>query len=124
MNRFKEIQDIIIKNELVKFFFEYYNYDKEAYLYIFNKEGDFEFEDTDQVLIYLEKFLNLSNFEVVESTCNSDTMYCVVYFKDDNIYVKLKGEYDSYGNYDHDYFNDKNHIIEVKPKKIEVIIYE
>ena len=51
-------------------------------------------------------------------------MYCIVHFKDDNIYVKLKGEYDSYGNYNHDYYNDINYITEVKPKKVEVVIYE
>lgn len=124
MNRFEEIRDIIVENELVQFFFEYYEDESEAYFHVENKKESFEFENIDQTLIYLDKFLNLSNFEVVEATCNSDTMYCIVHFKDDNIYVKLKGEYDSYGNYNHDYYNDINYITEVKPKKVEVVIYE
>ena len=124
MSRFKEIQDTIVKNNLVQFFFKYYEDESEAYFHVENKEVDFEFENIDQTLIYLERFLNLSNFEVVESVCNSDTMYCIVHFKDDNIYVKLEGEYDSYGNYNHDYFNDKARITEVKPQKVEVVIYE
>lgn len=124
MNRFEEIRNTIIENNLVQFFFEYYSDETESYFHIENTNVDFELENIDQALIYLERFLNLEDFEIVDYECNSDIMYCVVHFKKDNMYIKLEGEYDSYGQYNHDYFNKKSRINQVFPKTIEKIIYE
>lgn len=65
--------------------------------------------------------LGLPTFEQVEWVCNSDEMYCVIHFKDDNIYLKLTGEYDSYGECEHDY---NNGIKEVFPKEVTITKYE
>jgi len=69
---------------------------------------------------YMES-LNLVNFEFVEGVCNSDELYQIVYFKDQNVYIKITGTYDSYDGYDHDY-DDK--VIEVFPKQKQIIVYE
>ena len=84
------------------------------------KEYD-KYLDFDKILIDLK----LNNVESVNSVYNSDELYNIVYFKDYNIYIKFIGEYDSYGNYDHD-FTESNwaKMKEVFPKIIEQTIYE
>ena len=64
--------------------------------------------------------LKLDNVESVDSCCNSDELYNVVYFKDYNIYLEFTGEYDSYGSGDHNYDGS---IREVFPKEVTVIQY-
>lgn len=69
---------------------------------------------------YIES-LNLRNFEFVDGVCNSDELYQIVYFKDQNVYIKITGTYDSYGEYDHEYDDE---VIEVFPKQKTITYYE
>ncbi len=59
--------------------------------------------------------------ELLDAVCNSDEMYCVVWFKESNVFLKLTGEYDSYGDGNHDYDEE---VTQVFPKEITKIIYE
>lgn len=80
---------------------------------------DTEFESEDELYKKFEE-LELGEMEEMESVCNSDEMYCVINFKDHGIYLKLSGEYDSYGQYEHDYDCG---IVEVKPETKTVTVY-
>lgn len=80
------------------------------------QEQIFNYED------YSEEITEeLGEFEIKESICNSDEMYIIIYFIKPNIYLKLTGEYDSYGGGEHYYYGS---IREVKPKEVQKIIYE
>lgn len=59
--------------------------------------------------------------KLLEGVCNSDEMYAIVWFKQSNVFLKLTGEYDSYGGGDHYY--DKE-VTQVFPKEITKTIYE
>lgn len=65
--------------------------------------------------------LGLPNYEQVEFVCNSDEMYCIIYFKDDDIYIKITGTYDSYGDGEHDYDDS---VTQVFPKQVTITKYE
>ncbi len=67
------------------------------------------------------KELGFGEMEQKSSVCNSDEMNVVIHFKDHNIYLMLTGEYDSYGEYNHDYDNG---IKEVFPKTQTLTVYE
>ena len=85
--------------------------------------GDYEeeqFEEIDDIDKYLND-LGLKNFENIDHVCNSDELYLIIHFKDDDIYLKISGEYDSYGNGDH-YFNDS--VKQVFPKQVTITKYE
>lgn len=70
----------------------------------------------------VSKFVDFpKDYEQVDYVCNSDEMYCVIHFTEEDIYLKLTGEYDSYGQCDHDYDNG---IKEVKPKQQLITVYE
>lgn len=79
------------------------------------------FTDDDHIFSYLKGKFEFEEFERIEQVCNSDEMYTVIYFKESDIYLKLIGEYDSYGNNDHNYTRG---IIEVKPISKTIIAYE
>lgn len=64
--------------------------------------------------------LGLPSFEQLDYVCNSDEMYCIIHFKDEDIYLKFTGEYDSYGGGDH-YYNDE--IKQVFPKQVTITQY-
>lgn len=64
--------------------------------------------------------LGIKNFDILEKVCNSDEMYTIVHFKDEDIYLKFTGEYDSYGGGDH-YYNDE--IKQVFPKQVTITQY-
>lgn len=109
---FKEISEIIKEYDLYKYLFAEDDYYLED-LIIKGKE------DEENV----EKALKEIGFDYiqVDYVCNTDEMFCVIYFKDSDIYIKLTGEYDSYGQYDHEYHRK---ITQVFPKEIKKIIYE
>jgi len=83
------------------------------------QRGLMDYENTEETAEKLES-LGVVNFEEVDSVCNSDEMYTIIHFKNDNIFLKLKGEYDSYGECQHDYDCG---IEEVFPKTIQQTIY-
>lgn len=107
----KDICKIIMDNSLQKAFAR----EEDWVDYIeYNEE---EFKSPEE---YMES-LNLRNFEFVEGVCNSDELYQIVYFKDQNVYIKITGTYDSYGNYDHEYDDE---VTEVFPKQKTITYYE
>lgn len=79
-----------------------------------------DFTSEEECYQYLAS-LGLVSFESVDWVCNSDEMYCVIHFKSDNIYLKIIGEYDSYGANNHWY---NKQIEQVFPKQITKTIYE
>lgn len=75
---------------------------------------------------YSDKFIkenepDLEDFEVMDRVCNSDEMYVVVHFKESDIYVRVSGEYDSYGSGNHDYMSYANQVF---PKEKTITVYE
>lgn len=63
----------------------------------------------------------LGKVELKDYTCNSDEMYSVIHLEDHNVFLKLEGEYDSYGGGEHDYYQGIN---EVKPEQQTITIYK
>lgn len=114
MKTAKELIKIIIKNNLQKGLFNV-DYIVE---YLENLDGEY-FDTSDECLDYL-KSLGLDNFEQLMCVSNTDEMYSIIHFKNDDIYLKLIGEYDSYGEFDHDYERD---IIQVFPKQVTITQY-
>lgn len=96
---------------------------------LFNLEYISEsFEDNDE-LCHLDtnekcfehlKELGLDNMKEIDGVCNSDEMYVIIHFQNENIYLKLSGEYDSYGGGEHWY---EGAIKEVFPKEVTQTIY-
>jgi hypothetical protein len=112
---FEQISEIIKKYDLFQYLF---NQDEDEYLL----EDKFE-ENELNGLTGKEflKSLNFDNYEQVDYVCNTDEMFTIIYFKDSDIYIKLTGEYDSYGQYNHEYDDE---IEQVFPKQITKTIYE
>lgn len=96
---------VIIDNNLVRGFFE----------------RDFDYIDASQGMYEFLATLGIKNFEIVDERIDSSEFWAIIYFKDEDIYLKITGEYDSYGNGYHQYYS---YITEVRPKVVEKIIYE
>ena len=110
---FKEISEIIKKYDLFEYLFS-----QDEYL-LEDKFDENELNGlTEKEFL---KSLNFDNYEQVDYVCNTDEMYTVIYFKDFDIYIKLTGEYDSYGQYEHEYDDEINQVF---PKQITKTIYE
>jgi uncharacterized protein YuzB (UPF0349 family) len=90
----------------------------EELLEIIHMDGVLDKEDCNSLR---KDFPNLSEFEIVESQCNSDVMYLIFHFVEENIYIKVSGEYDSYGNSGHEFLKG---IYQVFPKEITKTIYQ
>lgn len=121
----KEIIKIIRDNNLQKLLC---NIDDPYYCIDILEENDLIDEETYEKIEnyeeYLNKFLSnlkLTNFEDVESVCNSDDLYTIIHFKNDDIYIKITGTYDSYGNGEHDYDDS---VTQVFPKQVTITKYE
>lgn len=109
---FEEIREIIKEYDLYKYLFEEDDYYLED-LIIKGKEDE---ENVKKAL----KEIGF-DYRQVDYVCNTDEMFVVLYFENSNIYVRLTGEYDSYGQYDHEYHRK---ITQVFPKEIKKTIYE
>lgn len=112
---YEEICQIIKDRNLYKYLF----HEDDCYLTDENGNDDLDKNEIEKVEQELATS-NFTNYEQVDYVCNSDDMYCVIHFKTPDIYVKLTGEYDSYGGYDHEYNHE---ITQVFPKEITKIIY-
>lgn len=114
-----EIIETIQKENLLEFFFEldgefFEKYDR----YLDEDETDLiNTEEKEEK--YLKK-LGLQNYEDKGGRCDTSQFWNVVYFPDYDVYIKISGWYDSYGNYEHGY----NKIEEVKPKQVTTTIYQ
>jgi hypothetical protein len=84
---------------------------------IFN-DGDNEDDNEELYNKYNELALK---YDVIDYTCNSDELYMILYFKEIDIYLKLTGEYDSYGEGQH-YYNDE--VKQVYPEQKTIIVYK
>ena len=117
-----ELIKIIKDNNLQEFLFTNEIDDVyEQFLDITELEDD-EVDNYDLLVeAVLDKIGFPKNYKQVDYTCNSDEMFCVIHFTEEDIYLKLTGEYDSYGQCEHDYDNG---IQEVKPKQKLITVYE
>lgn len=87
--------------------------------------GDYEIIDTeDKKVTEVFDELGIGKIKSVESECNSDELFNVVYFEDHNIYIKFIGEYDSYGSGDHYYDSCGGSPKQVFPKEVTKTIYK
>ena len=101
---------IIKDNELLEFLFHVGNgWCKLDY----NEE---EFKDPKEYL----SSLGLNDYKQIESREDTSEFWSIIHFKNEDIYLKINGEYDSYGQEEHYYHS----VTEVLPKEITTIIYE
>lgn len=63
----------------------------------------------------------LGKITLKDWVCNSDDMFSVIHLEDHNVFLMIKGEYDSYGGEQHDYMRG---ISEVKPEQKTITIYK
>lgn len=113
---YKKIKSIITDNNLQKMLFNLDNLEDCRKL---DDDSDW-YESADQALEDLAK-LGLKNMELVDNRTNNEEFYSIIHFKDEDIYIEISGEYDSYGIGNH-YYNDE--IRQVFPKQITTTIYE
>ncbi len=113
----KQIIETIQENDLMQFFFELETeYLTPDYSYETNDGDELE---TDEDVVNFLTVLGLNKYENKGGRYDTSEFWNVVYFPDYDIYLKISGWYDSYGNSDHSYED----IIEVKPKEITKTIY-
>ncbi len=84
-----------------------------------------EYEDrledfNDDEKLYLESLGMPTEYKEVDGRCDTSEFWTVVHFPVEDIYIKITGEYDSYGQYDH-YYNEK--VTQVFPKKVTTTVY-
>ena len=84
-------------------------------------DADEYFEDYSELTKEEATELGIKNYEVVDNRCDTSEFWSILHFKDYNVFIKLTGEYDSYGQYEHEY-DDEVH--EVFPKQITKTVYE
>lgn len=111
MKTAQELIDIINKNDLLKPLFDDDFYDVE----LEDEEGN----GIENVEEYIKTSV-LGELEYKDSRQDTSEFWQVIYFKDHDIYLRIDGVYDSYGQYEHEY----NSVKEVKPKEIQTVIYE
>jgi len=115
----KKLIEIIEENYLLEFFFEC-----ERGL-LWEKEDEYDDEDKRGINSLEDEVkwltnLGLNNFEDKGGRADTSQFWSIVYFKDYDVYLKISGTYDSYGEYEHEYDTIK----EVKPKQVTETIYE
>lgn len=79
------------------------------------------FDEYNKKYLTHEQIKFLGTYEIVDSVCNSDEMYVVIKFKDHKCFIRIEGEYDSYGGGEHFY---QGEITQVIPKQKTITIYE
>lgn len=107
----RELIEIIVQNDLLKPLFD----DDFDDFELEDEEGE-DIEDIENWL----KELGLGELEYKDSREDTSEFWTVIYFKDHDVYLKIYGEYDSYGQGDHEFEGVK----EVFPKEIQTTIYE
>ena len=114
---FSKIKKLINDNSLVKFLFtgDFYVLVDEKKLKYFE---DLSYEENIQN--YLDD-IGFPKYEQIKYVCNSDEMYNVIHFIESDIYIRLDGIYDSYGNGKHYYDGGMK---QVKPKEKLITVYE
>lgn len=114
MKTAQELIDIIKENNLQKDLFHTDTMD----------ESEFEDEEGNYIdgVTHKEnlKSIGIENFEYVAGREDTSEFWAVIHFKNENVYLKFTGWYDSYGQYDHDYHDE---VTEVFPKEVTQTIY-
>lgn len=108
----KELIEIIVQNDLLKPLFDG-DFDEVEI-------GDEDGEYIENVEKYVKETLGLGELEYKDSREDTSQFWQVIYFKDHDVYLRIEGEYDSYGQGEHEY----DTIEEVKPKEVLTVIYE
>jgi hypothetical protein len=111
MKKAQELIDIINKNDLLKPLFEDDFYDVE----LEDEEGN----SIENVKEYIKTSV-LGELEYKDSRHDTSEFWQVIYFKDHDIYLRIDGVYDSYGQYEHKY----NSVKEVKPVEKTITVFE
>ena len=110
----EEIIKIIQDKGLQQAFFEPEYFDDQ--LEYLDEEEEFE-----TVEEYLTSVGLPTEFKQVDGRCDTSEFWSVIHFPVEDVYIKITGRYDSYGQYEHDY-NQK--VTQVFPRTIESIIYK
>jgi len=106
---FKEIEEIIRKNDLIDALWDIVIFEEPEVEYGNASTIDFK---------SLRKFFNNSEIIEKDAKLTNDDIWCVLYFKQYDVYIKLYGEFNSYGN--NFYYNN---IDEVTPQEKTCIEY-
>lgn len=108
---FEEIKEFIQTANCQGSLFSWDKYDlKLAIRAYFEEEGeDAEFTEGQIKLVF-----DPDNNIKVAGKQNTDEFWVVRYFKDQDIYIQLTGEYDSYGECEHEYHNEVKRVYPVE----------
>lgn len=111
MKTAQELIEIIVQNDLMKPLFgdDFDDFDIE------DEEGEYIDDPREYV-----KNLGLGEIEYKDSREDTSEFWTVIYLKDHDIYLRIDGVYDSYGQYEHEY----NNVTQVFPKEVTQTIYE
>jgi hypothetical protein len=110
MTRAEEIIKIIKEENLLR---EFFNQDFDDLEIEWNEFND-DYKE------YLKSLKLPTEFEEIDGRCDTSEFWSVIHFPEENIYIKISGWYDSYGESEHTY----DEIKQVFPKEIKTIIYE
>lgn len=77
------------------------------------------FFELETVEAYLESVGLPTEFKQVDGRCDTSEFWSVIHFPVQDVYVKITGTYDSYGQYD---YNDK--VTQVFPKQVTKTVYD
>jgi hypothetical protein len=121
MMTFEDIEYFIRNTNSQYIFFDLDEGDLKGCISDFLKEEKDENGDTEFTKEELESVFNRDNIEYKDGREDTTEFWAVCYFKEQDIYIRLDGEYDSYGNYEHEY---NRGITQVHPKEIMKTVYE
>ena len=111
----EEIIKIIQDKELQQAFFDCFD-DEDYILETVDEEGEFETLDA-----YLESVGLPTEFKEVDGRCDTSEFWAVIHFPVEDVYIKITGRYDFYGQCEHEYHQK---VTQVFPRTIESIIYK
>mgnify|MGYP003404087434 FL=1 len=111
----EEIIKIIQDKGLQKALFDCFD-DEEYLLEELDEEGEFETADA-----YLESVGLPKEYKKVAGRTDTSEFWSVIHFPVEDVYVKITGTYDSYGQYEH-YYNSK--VTQVFPKQVTTTVYD
>ena len=110
----EEIIKIIQDKGLQQAFFEPDYFDEQ--LEYLDEEEEFETKE-----LFLESVGLPTEFKQVDGRCDTSEFWSVIHFPVEDVYIKITGRYDSYGQYEH-YYNSK--VTQVFPKQVTQTVYD
>lgn len=111
----EEIIKIIQDKELQQAFFDCFD-DEDYILETVDEEGEFETLDA-----YLESVGLPTEFKEVDGRCDTSEFWAVIHFPVEDVYIKITGRYDSYGQCEHEYHQK---VTQVFPKQVTKTVYD